>query len=88
MNTSNVVKALTPNPVIIDKFLSIMPEEMKTEMRKAKFNVVDFGKFIVNVSVKDHGMTVADAWDMVFGDGSYALLKNEIYNTLETEFHN
>lgn len=85
MNTSNVVKSLTPNPVVIDQFLSIMPEEMKTEMRKAKFNVVDFGQFIVNVSVKDHGMSVNDAWDMVFGDGSYNLLKNEVFNALEAD---
>ena len=87
MNKSmtQALQSMQPNDVVIEKVLSILPEEILKTIKSEKISKFDFAMSIIRLMVKTELCTMDQAWDIVFGKGTYSKFKDAIYTILKDQ---
>lgn len=84
MNLSNELKnAMTPNQEVIAAIVETLPEELVQHIKKTEMSQWDFAMFIIKLLNEVLEVPVADAWDHIFGKGTYVTFKNGVMDALQ-----
>lgn len=84
MNLSNELKnAMTPNQQVIANIVDSLPAEMLQHIKQTEMSQWDFAMFIIKLLNEVLEVPVAEAWDHIFGEGSYQVFKNGVMDALE-----
>lgn len=80
---NKALKAMQPNDKVIKAIIEILPQDMLDAIKKDGMNKFDFALFVVKMTVDMKMASMNDAWDLVFGKGTYAQFKDAIYELLK-----